>query len=274
VYSPRVDRLIYLQEKATPEFWEARWEAEGKPPPPSLHDEVVMVTRRYLRPGARLLEGGCGRADKVKSLTAAGYASIGIDFASGVVAQARIDYPGIDVRLGDVRALEFPDRFFDGYWSIGVIEHFWDGYDAILAEAARVLRAGGIFFLTAPWISPYRRRRVRSGDYPVEDFSAEPVSFYQFALGRSEVVDALERHGFRILRWRGSASEISMQEDMPRLKRQIDWLLGSRGSIIKRVIRKSITRCADPYCGHSFMAIARREGAGHGVDARSTIAAS
>ena len=268
VYSPRADRLIYLHEKATPKFWEALWDAEGAASPPTHRDPVVTVTRRYLPMGAKLLEGGCGRGNKVKALTDAGYAAIGVDFAARTVAQARIAYPGIDVRKGDVRALEFADQFFDGYWSIGVIEHFWAGYDAILAEAARVIRAGGFMFLTAPWLSPYRQHRVRARGYYIEDFAAEPESFYQFALGRPEVRRALARHGFRLLRWQGLASEISMEEDMPRLKPQVDWLLRSRGSIFKRALRKIIARAADAYCGHSFMAIAERQGSIGRVRAR------
>jgi SAM-dependent methyltransferase len=259
VYSPRLDRLVYLHEKATPQFWEALWEAEGMAPAPTARDHIVTVTGRYLPPGAKVLEGGCGRGNKVKALTDAGYAAIGVDFAARTVAQARIAYPNVDVRQGDVRALEFPDQFFDGYWSLGVIEHFWGGYDLILSEAARVLKAGGFLFLTAPWLSPYRQRRVRARGYPSEDFEAEPESFYQFALGRPEVGRAVARHGFRLLRWQGLASEVSMLEDMPRLKSQVDWLLRSRGSIFKRVLRKLIVRTADPYCGHAFMAIAERK---------------
>lgn len=260
VYSPRFDRLVYLHEKATPQFWEALWEAEGAAPPSTTRDFVATVTCMYLPLGARLLEGGCGRGNKVKALVDAGYAAIGVDFAARTVAQARIVYPHIDVRQGDVRALGFPNQFFDGYWSIGVIEHFWGGYDAILAEAARVVKTGGFLFLTAPWLSPYRRYRVRARGYDTEDFETEPESFYQFALGRFEVGRALVRHGFSLLRWRGLASEVSMQEDMPRVRSQVNWLLGSRGSIFKRVLRKVIARAADPYCGHSFMAIAQRKG--------------
>lgn len=258
VHSPRLNRLVYLHEKATPEFWEALWEAEGMAPPPTSRDPVVAVTRRHLPRGARLLEGGCGRGNKVKALSDAGYEAIGVDFAARTVAQARITYPDVDVRQGDVRALAFPDQFFDGYWSIGVIEHFWGGYDAILAEAARVLKPGGFLFLTAPWLSPFRQHRARVRGYESQDFDTEPELFYQFALGRSEVGGALNRHGFRLLRWRGLGSEVSMQEDMPRLQAPVGWLLGSRGSIFKRVLRRLVARAADPYCGHSFLAVAQR----------------
>jgi SAM-dependent methyltransferase len=261
LYAPDIGRLIYLAEKATPEFWDARWEAEGRAGRSSHDEEVARVTARHLPRGSRVLEGGCGRANKVKALADAGFQAIGVDFAEESVRQARTVYPGLDIRQGDVRSLDFPAASFDGYWSIGVIEHFWTGYDRILSEAARVLRPGGILFLTAPWFSPYRRRKARSGGYERTAFGDEPGDFYQFALGRNEVTGALERHGFRTLRWSGVAAEISMKDEMESARRPVNWLLGSRGSLPKRVIRRIVLQAMNPWCGHSFMAIARRGGA-------------
>jgi SAM-dependent methyltransferase len=261
VYSPGARRLVYLQEKATPAFWDDRWRSAGKPPVVSAKDDVVTVTRRYLPPGSRVLEGGCGRANKVKAMADAGFEAVGVDFAEGTVEQATRDYPGLDIRKGDVRSLDLADGSLDGYWSIGVIEHFWDGYDSILAEAARVLRPGGYLFLTAPWFSPYRSYKARTHGYPATDFVAEPDSFYQFALGREEVSSRLAHHRFEILGWYGRASEISLQEDMRSFRRGIEWLFDSRsrGSIAKRAVNRLVTRMLDPYCGHSFLAIARRK---------------
>jgi SAM-dependent methyltransferase len=262
VYQQAADRLVYLHAKATPEFWEEYWRTEGKAPPASEHDEVVQITRRHLSSGARILEGGCGRADKVHSLQRAGFKATGVDFAADAVRQARIDYPDIDVRQGDVRALEFPDGSFDGYWSIGVIEHFWDGYQQIVAEAARVLRPGGILFLTAPWFSPMRRRRARGGSYPRVPFASEPADFYQFALSREDVTRHLDAAGFDIERWDGTACEMSLREDLPSMRAPVEWLFGSRGGYPKRILRRLVTRTLDRWCGHSFMAIARRRAAG------------
>lgn len=259
-YAPRLDRLVYLDEKATPEFWDARWSAEGRAGRSRQDDEVVRITAAYLPAGARVLEGGCGRANKVKSLADAGFAAVGVDFAAESVRHARQVYPGLDIRKGDVRALPFPGAYFDGYWSLGVIEHFWDGYDAILADARRVLKPGGLLFLTAPWLSPYRRLRARRGGYPVRDFSAEPGDFYQFALGRREVKAALAHHGFEPLSWRGLAPEVCLLEDMESLRGPARWLYGSRGSLPKRVFRRAITVSAGGFCGHSFLAIARSAG--------------
>ena len=258
MYWPGAERLVYLDEKATPQFWDSHWRAEGKPPAVSARDDVVTITRRYLPAGSRLLEGGCGRANKVKAMVDAGFGAVGIDFAEQSVARAKLDYPGLDVRVGDVRSLDLSDGSFDGYWSIGVIEHFWSGYDDILSEAARVLRRRGYLFLTAPWFSPYRLHKARASGYPRSDFSGEPASFYQFALSRREVTAALESHGFRLLKWSGRVSEISIKDDMMALKAQRDWLLGSRGSFAKRALRRAVSSGLNSWCGHSFLAVAQR----------------
>jgi SAM-dependent methyltransferase len=259
VYWPKSKRLVYLDEKATPEFWDQRWQNEGKPGPVNPRDEVITVTGRFLPRGARVLEGGCGRGNKVKAMASAGYLATGVDFAEDSVTQAKLNYPDLDIRQGDVRSLDFPDGSFDGYWSIGVIEHFWEGYGAILAEAARVLRPHGVLFLTAPWLSPYRARKSRRGNYQAVDFPAEPETFYQFALGRPEVAAQIGHHGFELLSWRGLSSEISMMEDMVALASPIHWLFGSSGSILKRALRRVVSGALNPYCGHSFLAVARRK---------------
>lgn len=258
VYWRKADRLIYFDEKATPQFWDSHWQAEGKPPAVSGRDDVVVVTRKYLARGSRILEGGCGRANKVNAMVDAGFCAIGIDFALASVEQAKLDYPNLDIRHGDVRSLEFPDGALDGYWSIGVIEHFWEGYGSIIAEAARVLKPNGFLFLSAPWFSPYRRNKARAGGYLRGDFSSEPEGFYQFALGRREVCDELTRRGFNVLRWRGRMSEISMRDDMHLFQRQTRWLLRSRGSFVKRLARWAIFTTVNQYCGHSFLVVARR----------------
>ena len=121
-----------------------------------------------------------------------------------------------------------------------------------------MLKPQGFLFLSAPWFSPYRKAKAWDGGYAKVDPSNEPESFYQFALGREEVCAQLVRHGFQLQSWRDCVSEISMKADMSAFQRQIEWLLGSRGPIVKRVFRRVIVRSLDWYCGHSFLAIARR----------------
>jgi len=120
--------LSYVDERSTPEFGDHRWRAEGKPGPVSPRDEMITVTKKYLPRGSRVLEGGCGRAIKVKAMATAGYRIVGVDFAEDAVKQARVNYPGLDIRQGDVRSLDFADGYFDGCWFIGVIEHVCSAY--------------------------------------------------------------------------------------------------------------------------------------------------
>lgn len=257
-HSPRHGRLVYLDAKATPEYWDARWHAEGSAGRSRQDETFARITARHLPPGSRVLEGGCGRANKVKALADAGFAAVGVDYAAESVERARQVYPGLDIRVGDVRALPFPDGDFDGCWSIGVIEHFWAGYDDILGEARRVLKPGSVLFLTAPWLSPYRRLRVRRGGYPVGDFPIEPADFYQFALSRGEVTAALVRNGFELMSWKGLAPEVCIQEDMQSVRRASRWLYGSRGALPKRLLRGFVAAVSGAYCGHAFLAVARR----------------
>ena len=93
------------------------------------------------------------------------------------------------------------------------------------------------------------------------DFAAEPADFYQFALSREDVSTRLAASGFDVERWVGTACEISLREDVPSMAKPVEWLFGSRGSMPKRLLRGAVMKVLDPYCGHSFLAIARRRAA-------------
>ena len=56
--------------------------------------------------------------------------------------------PELHPVLGDVRNLPLEDDSVDGYWSLGVIEHLYDGYGDIFREMYRVIRRDGYLFLT------------------------------------------------------------------------------------------------------------------------------
>ena len=53
--------------------------------------------------------------------------------------------PGIDYRVARGEALPFSDRTFDLVYCCDVLEHVSD-LDAVIAETARVLKPGGIYF--------------------------------------------------------------------------------------------------------------------------------
>lgn len=154
-------RLVYINSLATSQFWDDHWQTNNfeKAVKNNHNPFIIKNTQRYLSTGSRILEGGCGRGDKVYSLQNHGFDAYGVDFAPEVIEKINNVVPELQVTLGDVRKLEFSSNFFDGYWSLGVIEHFFNGYEDIASEMNRVLRPGGILFLTAPGLSPIRKLR-------------------------------------------------------------------------------------------------------------------
>ena len=79
----------------------------------------------------------------------------GIDYSEAAVEISRetlADFPGADIRRGDVTRLPWPDASFDRVISGDVIEHLdHDQGEAMLREARRVLEPGGHLLVhTAP----------------------------------------------------------------------------------------------------------------------------
>jgi SAM-dependent methyltransferase len=202
-YDKPNSRLVYLGQGATREFWDKHWALDDQLREKTLGAKdtfVAKATRKYLKPeDGVILEGGCGTAVHVASLTKNGYRCIGVDFAPNTVETINRAVPELDVRLADVRHLDFEDSSFVGYWSLGVIEHFWHGYEIIGREMARVIQPQGYLFLTFPYLSPLRRLKARLGFYPVWEGQEAPTSFYQFALDHRHVVERFGEWGFDLV---------------------------------------------------------------------------
>jgi len=109
------------------------------------------------------------------------------------------NFPELDVRVGDVRKLKFNDDYFDGYFSLGVIEHFYDGYDKIAKEMSRVIKNEGYLFLTFPHMSLLRKIKAKLGLYPLWDKKIVTQNFYQFALDEKGVIEKMKNYDFKLV---------------------------------------------------------------------------
>ena len=135
-YDPNHNRLVYIESRADEECWDGHWGMMDvsllyKPGVPPFHF-VVNTTRKYLPTASLILEGGAGLAQNSWYLYLAGYRTIALDFAKKTVEFLKQHRPAVCPLLGDVRDLSLEnDRLendsVDGYWSLGVIEHFYDG---------------------------------------------------------------------------------------------------------------------------------------------------
>ena len=179
---------------------------------------LVARIGKYLNHDMLLLEGGCGDARYVRYFNDLGVRTIGIDFARSTIKMINKLFPDLDVREGDIRNLEFPDDYFDAYYSGGVIEHFEDGVGPQLSEAHRVLRDGGYFFVTVPHMNlircceamafPVRKKTDLDGRFSfyrdgLQDFSTdtppEDFHFHEYFFSSVEMRTFLSTHGFRIV---------------------------------------------------------------------------
>lgn len=252
------DRLVFLMSAPDQSYWEGLWGPRLSRAAIKLGDRfVTRETQRVLKPGARVIDAGCGIGATVSGLADAGFEAEGIDYAEETVARIRELAPELTVKVADVRALPYDEGSLDGVWSLGVIEHFYDGYGPLIEEAHRVLKPGGYLFLTVPVISPLKAWKLRQGRYaPYAETERE--RFFQFAFRPDHVQRSIETFGFEYLRGYGMASAFGLGEDMPGLARAIGLNAGS--SLPARAWTRLADMVLSPFTHHVRFFLFRKTG--------------
>lgn len=197
--------LAYYHQKATPDFWDKHWDKTElllNIKTCTIDPYFIPMVKKFLPTGSLVLEGGCGIGHLVHALSYNGYQAIGIDFAQQTIETVKQVVPELDLRVGDVRTLPFKDEEFDGYISVGVIEHFGEGYNEIITEMSRVIKKGGFLFISFPYMSFLRKlkaklRRYQSNTW--EELNTQKDTFYQFALDHKRVLTDLKNVGFSLV---------------------------------------------------------------------------
>jgi SAM-dependent methyltransferase len=115
-----------------------------------------VIERYARRPPAMVLDVGGAAGAYALWLADAGYTVHLVDAAPRLVAEAERrsagrDRPLASCRVGDARALDFPDGSADIVLLLGPLYHLTEGSDRAraLSEALRVLRPGGQLFAAA-----------------------------------------------------------------------------------------------------------------------------
>jgi ubiquinone/menaquinone biosynthesis C-methylase UbiE len=116
-------------------------------------EELIDGELRHLPRGSRVLDIGCGTGFNVRQLAERGFEVSGVEPSGSMRENAQKENPGARIIDGDAESLPFPDASFDAVLMIEVIRYLADPARA-LAEAARVLRPGGLAIVTiAPLFS-------------------------------------------------------------------------------------------------------------------------
>lgn len=189
-FKKNLEQVDYIQE-----FWTDKWNSQmiEKDITYLMHTDYFKILHRYFPKNGRILEGGCGMAEWVRFYSQAGYEITGIDISKKTVERIKQFFPEIDVRIGDVRSLNFPDNEFDVYLSFGVIEHFEEGPKDIIIEAHRVLKPGGLFCVSVPYLNLIKKKAYRNFNDNTHEFpKGTKLCFYQYVLTKEELRQLLE----------------------------------------------------------------------------------
>jgi len=130
---------------------------------------------RFLTPEMRVYDVGCGAQPFKSILSSRVREHIGVDIPDGFYEASHIDL------VGSAYNVPAPDGAADAIISSQVLEHLARP-DEALKETARLLRTGGLFFLSFPFL------------YPIH---AEPRDYLRYTHFYCE--GALNEHGFEIL---------------------------------------------------------------------------
>lgn len=123
----------------------------------------------------RVVDVGCGN-QPYRDLICSGDAVesyIGVDMANDLYAQPEVVWDGVSLPLDDASA--------DTVMMTEVLEHCPDP-QSMMSEAARILRDGGVLFLTTPFFWPLH-------DLPHDEYRYTPISLERHAraAGLSEI---------------------------------------------------------------------------------------
>ena len=128
----------YLHNEAYAEFL-ASWD-------PAFYGKY-SDTLQPARPGARVLDVGCGAGQVVDRLTRAGFEAHGVDVSEPNIERARRFSDRC--LMYDGRKLPYPDRHFAAVGALNVLEHVEEP-EAFIAELVRVTEPGGRVVLSSP----------------------------------------------------------------------------------------------------------------------------
>jgi len=158
-----------------------------------------------------------------------------------------------------VKNLNFPDNFFDGYWSLGVIEHFYEGYKEILKEMERIVKTKGYLFLTFPYMSPLRKLKAKLNLY--KKFDKQNINlenFYQFMLNHQRVIKDLENYNFNLILKYPFDTTKGIKDEISCLKPILQKIYDSQ-NVFARGVRFLLSLLFSKLASHNILLICQNE---------------
>ncbi|WP_199431473.1 methyltransferase domain-containing protein [Qaidamihabitans albus] len=220
-------------------MWRARARERVVPNDPALYDRLadqwwrprgafamlhwLAVARGELvppapRPGAVLVDLGCGAGLLAPHVAGKGYRHIGVDRSDRALRQAREH--GVQALLGDVLAVPLPDRCAEVVVAGEILEHVPDLRGAV-AEACRLLRPGGLLVLDTLAATALCRWLAIGVAERVPRIAPRGVHDPALLVDRADLVDECARRGVRL----------ALRGIRPSLTGLLAWTAGRRSTV-------------------------------------------
>ena len=262
--------LLHFNINVSQNFWDIHWLKNID----NLRDTflhynprslVCRITPKFLSPkDAPIFEGGCGLGKRVYQLKMMNYEVIGIDSAKEIIKLLKDRVPEIKVQFADVRNIPNTDNYFAGYWSLGVIEHFFEGYNEVAKEMERVIKPKGYLFLTFPYMSAFRKLKANFHLHKVLNpklylKKGAPKNFYQYILNKNDVIKSFNNFRFKLKYiepfggLKGFKDEIFFLKFF--IKRFLQILYDKRNSIFINLIKEFLDRILVKYFSHNILLV-------------------
>jgi SAM-dependent methyltransferase len=149
-----------------------------------FEDELNQFNK--LLSNGKILEIGCGAGNDAKWFIQNGYEYTGIDASSEMISLSKSRVPNGAFQVVSIFDINFPDKYFDGFWSSLTLYHFPKAkiLDA-LKKIAEILRADGVGFIS-----------IKEGTG--EKFEEDRQRFYAY-YSVEEFEELLKKAGFEII---------------------------------------------------------------------------
>ncbi|MFO7796128.1 MAG: class I SAM-dependent methyltransferase [Promethearchaeia archaeon] len=153
-------KIYYISKNPKCTLWDGMWSSR------TIDQELEackiewapkLMFLKYLDKENKIIDAGCGFGKWVIFLKNRGYNIIGIDNNEIAISKLKTYDNTLNIQYGDILNLDFPDNSFDAYISMGVVEHFLEGPDKALKEAYRIIKPGGLLFLSTPTVNIIRK---------------------------------------------------------------------------------------------------------------------
>jgi SAM-dependent methyltransferase len=203
---------------------------------------ITQLERAGVEVRGRILDAGCGGGGIAVSFAEECELAVGLDIANrfrdaGVRLAAERGVANACFVQGDGTELPFREAFFDLILSHSVIEHV-SSAEAYLRECARVLKPGGLLFLsTAPYLS-FAGSHLSRLKIPIPIHLLLPrswafrLNFYIAQKQPSWLKEPIESNSLKMMAARGEIKEDDLLQ-LVTVDRVYDWLDGTGFELLR-----------------------------------------